>query len=97
VSELETTTSNEWLTPPDGERRTFYGERFFSILHLAFVRDSFLMRKRFHWAAQLVLTSLIASLASCQSGGAGGNRTSNADVVDPNVSFSNPAKRNQGP
>jgi hypothetical protein len=40
--------------------------------------------------ARFILAALIASLASCQSGG--GN-TTKRNVTDPNTSFSNPATR----
>jgi hypothetical protein len=58
-------------------------------LHPEFVRDSFLMRKRFNWAAGLLFAILIISLVSCQSG----ESTSKENVTDPNSSFSNPATR----
>jgi hypothetical protein len=59
-------------------------------LHLFCVRDLFAMPKQFNWTARLILAALIASLVSCQSGGAG---ASNGGVTDPNVSFSNPSTR----
>jgi hypothetical protein len=93
------TSANKRTPIVERETLTLSVERkaFFSSLHLAFLRNPFLMRKRIHWAARLILISLIASFASCQSGGAGGNRTSKADVTDPNVSFSSPAKRAEAP
>jgi hypothetical protein len=45
-------------------------------------------------AARFLLAALIASLASCQSGGEG--TLPKGQVTDPNVSFTNPATRNEG-
>ena len=78
----------------------FVAKSFFVGLHPPLVRDSFLMRKQFKWAAPVILAALVASLASCQSSGGGvkaGNSTSNEDVTDPNFSFTHPATRNENP
>jgi hypothetical protein len=58
-------------------------------LHLEFVRESLLMRKRFIWAARLLFAALSISLVSCQSGAS----TPKENITDPNSSFSNPSSR----
>jgi hypothetical protein len=55
------------------------------------------MREQIERAARLILVAVMISLASCQSGGSGGNATSNQDVVDPNVSFSKSASSKTSP
>jgi hypothetical protein len=60
-------------------------------LHLEFVRESLLMRKRFIWAARLLFAALGISLVSCQSG----NSTPKDNITDPNSSFSNPTSRTE--
>jgi hypothetical protein len=50
------------------------------------------MRKQLNWIARFILATLIASLASCQSAGSGGN-SAKENITDPNTSFSNSAAR----
>jgi len=66
-------------------------------LHLKFVRELLQMRKRIERAPRLILVGVIISLASCQSGGSGGNATSKQDVTDPNISFSKSASSKSAP
>jgi hypothetical protein len=58
-------------------------------LHLKFVRESSLMRKRLKWAGRVLFAGLVIALASCQSGAS----TPKDNITDPNSSFSNPASR----